>query len=115
MQLRLMAWLLVMAFSNPVEGRGHYHQQVLDREWKTRKAACEQDQCRRFRQVPEEGENCVNECVSQVCYKEVYAESPLEDGEFDNQRAKAYANCIRREMREELKQRQQREKRDQEI
>ncbi len=49
-----------------------------DRFWKARKRDCERDMCGHM--IPEEAYNCVNECTSSVCYGEVYAGEPLEDG-----------------------------------
>jgi hypothetical protein len=67
----------------------------LDRQWKSRKANCEKEQCSAL--IPEEAYNCVNECVSKLCYDEIYASNPLEDGEVDNARSRSFTNCLRKE------------------
>lgn len=43
--------------------------------------------------------NCVNECVSRLCYEEVYREKPLEPGEIDLERAKQFSDCATAELR----------------
>jgi hypothetical protein len=50
-------------------------------------------------QIPEESLNCVNQCISPVCYTEIYAEMPLEDGEVDLVRAKKFESCVHEELR----------------
>lgn len=46
-----------------------------DREWKLRKKQCETQECL---QLPvHERSNCVNECTSSSCFKEVYAAEPV--------------------------------------
>lgn len=69
----------------------------LDREWKAKRATCESKDCQHFKL--DEGENCINKCVSETCYNEIYASNPLEDGEFDNARHRLFVNCLRREAR----------------
>ena len=49
--------------------------------------------------IPEESLNCVNQCISPVCYTEVYGELPLEDGQVDIPRAKAFEACVQEELR----------------
>ena len=71
----------------------------LDREWRNKKAKCEAERCIHLK-LPEEGENCVNECISSRCYQEVYATNPLEDGEFDNVRSRSFTTCLRKEIKE---------------
>jgi Domain of unknown function (DUF4787) len=79
--------------------------------------------------IPEESLNCVNECMSSVCYQQVYHSSreinmehqedgsttdddddatnrivvirePLEDGEIDVDRAKEFDQCVMNELRQ---------------
>ena len=49
---------------------------------------------------PHENDNCVNRCTSPACYEEVYAASPLEPGELDMPRWRAFERCARKEARE---------------
>lgn len=51
----------------------------------TRKKSCEYD----F------SENCVNFCISKVCYDQIYSNSPLEDGEIDMPRHKVFIKCVK--------------------
>ena len=49
--------------------------------------------------------NCVNACVSQSCYDEIYAVEPLEDGEIDTFRAAKYVKCTHSELQAETNKR----------
>jgi hypothetical protein len=70
-----------------------------DRIWRTRKIKCEKSDCAHL--VPDEASNCVNQCTSRKCYEEIYSETPLEDGEIDNLRSRAYVACLREEAKQE--------------
>jgi hypothetical protein len=48
----------------------------------------------------EEGQNCINRCVSEECFDEIYALDPLEDGEVDLERGRVFTACVRRKYRE---------------
>ena len=67
----------------------------LDRIWKARKSVCEKEDCSHL--IFDEAYNCVNECISKICYDEVYAGDPLEDGEIDNGRMRLFTSCLRKE------------------
>jgi hypothetical protein len=69
-----------------------------DRLWKRRKTDCENKICNHL--LPFEDMNCVNECISATCYREVYSSEPLEDGEIDIRRSKLFSMCIRKEARQ---------------
>lgn len=69
-----------------------------DKAWQERKTRCENEDCVHL--VPEEAFNCVNNCTSQACYTEIYAAMPLEDGEIDIDRSRAFTSCLRREQQE---------------
>ena len=69
-----------------------------DRIWKKDKEKCERVDCAHIA-APEEGYNCVNECVSSKCYEEIYSASPLEDGEIDSLRSRQFSSCVRKETR----------------
>jgi len=52
--------------------------------------------------ILEESMNCVTHCVSPVCHKEIqYDINPLEDGEVDEGRAIAFAQCVKNEILKE--------------
>lgn len=40
-------------------------------------------------------ENCLNRCVSEPCYVRVYGNEPLEEGEVDYTRSRAFLMCLR--------------------
>ena len=71
----------------------------IDRVWKGNKMTCERTTCGKI--IPEEAYNCVNKCVSSDCYNEIYADNPLEDGEIDNTRSRAFTACVRNQIRVE--------------
>lgn len=56
---------------------------------------------------PEESMNCINLCISPVCYEKVYNIHPLEDGEIDLDRFQAFDDCAQEEMRNLRRQQQQ--------
>ena len=95
---RLLAVLAAVAATLATAGNNNALSRI-DREWRKKRASCEQEQCRHLK-LPDEGENCVNACTSQRCFDEVYAANPLEDGEFDNARGRAFTACLRRETKE---------------
>lgn len=43
--------------------------------------------------------NCIYNCASAKCYKEVYGDVPLEDGEIDFHRYRLFTLCSRQEQR----------------
>ncbi|CAM9251694.1 unnamed protein product [Phaeothamnion confervicola] len=65
----------------------------LDRSTRQRRRLCEEGEC--GGQVLDEAQNCINKCLSPICFLEVYAEELLEDGEIDNERARRFNNCLR--------------------
>ena len=67
-----------------------------------RKENCEQTpECQAFALA--EAANCINQCLSEECYKEVYEKEPLEDGEIDRKREGMFTKCLRRLEREKVK------------
>ena len=42
--------------------------------------------------------NCVYQCISELCYDEVYSTMPLEDGEIDTYRYRLFTTCVRKEL-----------------
>mmetsp|Transcript_15107 Transcript_15107/g.28443 ORF Transcript_15107/g.28443 Transcript_15107/m.28443 type:complete len:113 (-) Transcript_15107:280-618(-) len=98
-----LSWLLVVVglllcseLVAVVEGKKkHGNNNNLDRVWKNKRTQCEKFECGHL--VVDENMNCVNNCTSALCFKEVYADEPLEDGEIDDKRQKLYNSCLRRE------------------
>ncbi len=41
----------------------------------------------------EEHQNCILQCISSKCYKEIYSHDPLEEGEVD-QRLQSFKGCL---------------------
>ena len=89
----LLAVTLSTEASNANVGPSKY-----DRAWKKKKKSCESTTCEEF--VSEEAYNCVNKCLSEVCFRMIYQDNPLEDGEIDNPRNRQFTQCMRNEMRE---------------
>jgi Domain of unknown function (DUF4787) len=44
--------------------------------------------------IPEESHACVSRCMSLFCYEQVYGSNPLEDGEVDVERGRAFEACV---------------------
>jgi hypothetical protein len=68
-----------------------------DRAWKMKKTSCEEDACSHL--IKDEAYNCVNNCTSADCFSQIYAETPLEDGEIDTDRNRQFISCLRKESR----------------
>jgi hypothetical protein len=88
----LFLWLGTL-FSSVSAKKGT--QSKYDRNWKNNKTNCEKTTCKKI--VLEESYNCVNRCTSQMCFDEIYADNPLEDGELDYIRNRAFVACLRKE------------------
>ena len=82
-----------------------------DSQWKARKRECERAPELCGSQILEESQNCINACVSQECYDEVYSADPLEDGEIDPERGRSFTACTRKIYRER-KRKRERERRE---
>eukprot|EP01138_Halocafeteria_seosinensis_P010923 gb/GECG01011156.1/.p1 GENE.gb/GECG01011156.1/~~gb/GECG01011156.1/.p1 ORF type:complete len:154 (+),score=10.79 gb/GECG01011156.1/:1-462(+) len=74
--------------------RNESKRKVLTKFWK-RSKACE-DSCSHIH--PLENDNCVNECISKVCYDKVYGDNPLEPGEIDSGRRAAFVRCAKKDL-----------------
>jgi len=67
-----------------------------DKIWKATQEECKlSDECKEL--IPDESANCVNKCTSENCFEKVYSKMPLEDGEIDNERNRAFTSCLREE------------------
>ena len=47
-----------------------------------------------------EMENCILTCMSNMCYGNIYASDPLEEGEVDIVRGRNFRSCARNELRQ---------------
>ena len=89
----MLVLLLILPF---IEGKSKRHR--TDQQWKNKKKECERNSCAHLE--TDVNDNCVNECVDEVCYKEIYGGAPLEDGEIDSGRYREFINCVRKAVRE---------------
>ena len=97
----LMALMLFCIFWPSASKNSNQHSK-FDRIWKARKENCERtEECQEL--PPAESMNCVNLCLSEVCYNEVYEKEPLEDGEIDKKRDLQFTKCLRKEERDRRK------------
>jgi len=71
----------------------------MSQAWRLKKSLCEKETCSHL--IPEESANCVNNCTSPMCYDKTYAAEPLEDGEVDHTRSRAFVACLRDESKAE--------------
>ena len=68
----------------------------VERKLSQARNSCETTKCAHL--YPMESMNCVNECISSECYKQVYGERPLEDGEINTLLERQFKSCHRKEM-----------------
>ena len=105
----VLAVLVELCFFLFCEGRNPHmtapQRHKVERQIKQRKDNCETLSCKQYQNVKDEGMNCVNACVSQSCYDEIYAVEPLEDGEIDTFRAAKYVKCTHSELQAETNKR----------
>jgi len=79
--LFIISLLLLLHETN---SQGKKGKTKFDKYQRKRKDECSQKLCRH---LPRDlNENCVNQCFSLNCFNKVYAEKPLEDGEYDGKR-----------------------------
>ena len=96
--LIILVIIMIVLDSNHVEAANTKRTKQQDKLWKTKRKTCESITCAHLH--IDESVNCVNQCTSDVCYKEVYGEEPLEDGEIDLGRHKKFMSCVRKEAKE---------------
>lgn len=93
--------VLIILFLLPKLVTGHRNSRTrtkrMDTELRSTRVLCEKDICSGF--IPEESMNCVFLCVSPACYENIYANTPLEDGEIDIPRAKEFEKCVKDELK----------------
>ena len=82
--------------------------QNRDRAFRARRRECETQTCAGMQ--PGTNMNCVNACISQSCFDEIYAEEPLEDGEVDSKRTRLFQSCARKSLIAEREKRRREER-----
>ena len=82
--------------------------QNRDRAFRARRRECETQKCSGMQ--PGTNMNCVNQCISQSCFDEIYAEEPLEDGEVDSKRSRLFQSCARKSLVAEREKRRREER-----
>jgi Domain of unknown function (DUF4787) len=114
----LLILLILFMLPKLVEARANRRHKRARVEVRNLRNQCQNDVCSTLRRPhagggdlifvpPEEGMNCINLCISPVCYEKVYNIHPLEDGEIDLKRFQAFEDCALEEMRNLRKQQQQ--------
>ncbi|KAL8604640.1 hypothetical protein ACOMHN_013420 [Nucella lapillus] len=69
-----------------------YRKKRDDKKYRSAKQRCEMSsECHGFWGV--EQTKCVRMCISETCYKELYGDDPLEEGEVDV-RLNSYKGCL---------------------
>ena len=71
----------------------------FEKEFRILQNACALEKTKCGSLIPEENLNCVNLCISSKCYDSIFAQSPLEDGEVDYFRERAFKKCASYEMK----------------
>jgi hypothetical protein len=99
--LIILLWLPKLVYGEP----RHRHKRILLKLRAMRYDCQNEGDCSRL--IPEESLNCVNECISPACYAQIFQSQPLEDGEVDIERAKAFDDCVQEELRVLRKQQRQ--------
>lgn len=64
-----------------------------DKSWRLKKKLCETEQCAHLPVF--EGENCVNECVSESCFQRVYGEEPVRVTRLHVGNGRVKSSCLR--------------------
>jgi Domain of unknown function (DUF4787) len=101
----LLILLLLPKFVFGVNNGG-YKVQRAERKFNAIAIMCTRKECGDL--LLEENMNCVNQCIDQDCYTEIYGDRPLEDGEIDNIRTRAFEMCFKDAIRKErMKSRQE--------
>eukprot|EP00239_Pterosperma_sp_CCMP1384_P004458 CAMPEP_0197846302 /NCGR_PEP_ID=MMETSP1438-20131217/3065_1 /TAXON_ID=1461541 /ORGANISM="Pterosperma sp., Strain CCMP1384" /LENGTH=121 /DNA_ID=CAMNT_0043457893 /DNA_START=72 /DNA_END=437 /DNA_ORIENTATION=- len=110
MRVRYLLCLLVLvAFllaGNQVEAgpkKRNQRSSHLDKDIKQRRTECEALVQHLGEQCTETSigrENCILRCISEACYDESYGTDPLEEGEVDTVRGRAFRACARNALRQ---------------
>mmetsp|Transcript_5490 Transcript_5490/g.9551 ORF Transcript_5490/g.9551 Transcript_5490/m.9551 type:complete len:134 (+) Transcript_5490:14-415(+) len=106
----LLAVFIIFLLPQLVEGRresaGWKRRRLIERKLAQEKLRCQQEVCPNL--IHEESMDCIYHCLSPECYDQVYALSPLEEGEIDFNRSKDFEVCFKEQNRQaRIKRRQQ--------
>ena len=82
--------------------------QNRDRAFRARRRERETQTCAGMQ--PGTNMNCVNKCISESCFDEIYGEEPLEDGEVDSKRSRLFQSCARKSLVAEREKRRREER-----
>ena len=93
-----MKWLVLLLIIWHVDGLAPIQTSATERSWNVKRVACEKEICKDFN--IDTNMNCVNKCLSEKCYTEIYEKMPLEDGEIDSVRSKQFISCSRKDSRD---------------
>mmetsp|Transcript_12148 Transcript_12148/g.28348 ORF Transcript_12148/g.28348 Transcript_12148/m.28348 type:complete len:134 (-) Transcript_12148:50-451(-) len=98
---RLFAAIIVLLFgvaaAKPRKSKVNTGPKVY---WK-KETECAKSVCKNIH--PDENEDCVTRCVSELCYNEVYQGDPVEPGEIDRARQGKFNTCVKRVQEEDRK------------
>jgi len=94
----LFVLLILLLLPKFVIGGGGRRATDVVKQIRTMREHCQQTLCARW--IPEESMNCLNSCTSPGCYEAIYGHTePLEEGEIDIPRARAFEECLKNELR----------------
>ena len=80
----LLFFVCFLLMLQEINSQGKKGKSKYDKYLRKRKDECSLKLCAH---LPKDlNENCVNQCMSLNCFNKIYAESPLEDGEYDGKR-----------------------------
>jgi len=85
--INFISLILLIFLLNYTNLKGSYKENSI----KSAREKCYRDACPAIKQ--ELAINCINRCVSEKCYEEIYGQSPLEYGEIDNNKEKNFIEC----------------------
>mmetsp|Transcript_52358 Transcript_52358/g.106756 ORF Transcript_52358/g.106756 Transcript_52358/m.106756 type:complete len:139 (-) Transcript_52358:50-466(-) len=78
---------------------GNSRRQTSDSEMRMKRMECQKTTCAGLDFHEKTG--CTYQCISEKCYTEIYAHDELEEGEVDEERARKFGMCFRKQFREE--------------
>jgi hypothetical protein len=93
----LLIAVIILTFPKLVDAKPRKSQKFGHKVDSIRAACLAESPCADL--VLEESMNCVNRCMSETCYQEIFGDDPLEDGQLDIGRRKSFDACVKEEMR----------------
>jgi hypothetical protein len=104
----LFVLLILLLLPKLVEGKRKARAPRLGVQARQLRQLCETEVCQG--RYLEESLNCISLCISPACFQQIYGDGPLEDGEVDYSRARAFDACQAQESRR-VRQRMRQDKR----